>query len=70
MILANFYYLQGARHTFAEAVGKNVANPTAMLLCSAKMLSHVNLQYYSDMIRNAVNKVLRAGKVSFNNNAI
>lgn len=53
----------GARHTYSEAVGKNVANPTAMLLCSAKMLSHVNLQYYNDMIRNAVNRVLKAGKV-------
>lgn len=53
----------GARHTFSEAVGKNVANPTAMLLCSAKMLSHVNLPYYSNMIRNAVNKVLQEGKV-------
>lgn len=53
----------GARHTYSEAVGKNVANPTAMLLCGAKMLTHVNLQYYSDMIRNAVNRVLKAGKV-------
>lgn len=53
----------GARHTFSEAVGKNVANPTAMLLCSAKLLAHVNLQKYSDMIRNSVNKVLSDGKV-------
>ncbi|XP_046382804.1 isocitrate dehydrogenase [NAD] subunit beta, mitochondrial [Ischnura elegans] len=53
----------GARHTYAEAVGKNVANPTAMLLCSAKMLHHVNLPVYGDMIRNAVNKVLKDGKV-------
>ncbi|XP_071441829.1 isocitrate dehydrogenase [NAD] subunit beta, mitochondrial [Hetaerina americana] len=53
----------GARHTYSEAVGKNVANPTAMLLCSAKMLHHVNLPVYGDMIRNAVNKVLKDGKV-------
>ncbi|XP_053945899.1 isocitrate dehydrogenase [NAD] subunit beta, mitochondrial [Anastrepha obliqua] len=53
----------GARHTFAEAVGKNVANPTAMLLCGAKMLRHVNLPTYSEMITNAVNKVLNDGKV-------
>lgn len=53
----------GARHTYSEAVGKNVANPTAMLLCSTKMLRHVNLQYYGDMIGNAVNRVLKAGKV-------
>lgn len=53
----------GARHTFSEAVGKNVANPTAMLLCSAKLLAHVNLHAYSQMVRNAVNKVLSDGKV-------
>ncbi|XP_055313315.1 isocitrate dehydrogenase [NAD] subunit beta, mitochondrial [Sitodiplosis mosellana] len=53
----------GARHTFSEAVGKNVANPTAMLLCSAKLLRHVNLHNYSDMITNAINRVLKAGKV-------
>ncbi|BES96496.1 Isocitrate dehydrogenase [Nesidiocoris tenuis] len=53
----------GARHTYSEAVGKNVANPTAMLLCGAKMLQHVNLQYYSDLIRNALAKVYIDGKV-------
>ncbi|KAL0277694.1 UNVERIFIED_CONTAM: hypothetical protein PYX00_004898 [Menopon gallinae] len=53
----------GARHTFSEAVGKNVANPTAMLLCAAKMLRHVNLTTYSDMIRKAVSTVLKNGKV-------
>lgn len=54
---------QGARHTFSEAVGKNVANPTAMLLCSAKLLNHVNLGTYGMMIRSAVDKVLLDGKV-------
>lgn len=58
-----FRILQGARHTFSEAVGKNVANPTAMLLCSAKLLRHVNLHNYSDMITNAINRVLKAGKI-------
>lgn len=53
----------GARHTFAEAVGKNVANPTAMLLCSAKLLYHVNLPLYGGMIRSAVDQVLKDGKV-------
>ena len=28
----------GAKHTFDQAAGKNVANPTAALLASAKML--------------------------------
>ncbi|KAL3267984.1 hypothetical protein HHI36_007119 [Cryptolaemus montrouzieri] len=53
----------GARHTFSEAVGKNVANPTAMMLCAAKLLNHVNLPQYGQMIRDAVNKVLLDGKV-------
>jgi len=54
---------QGARHTFAEAMGKNVANPTAMLLCSANMLKHAGLNRYSEMIRGSVEKVIRSGKV-------
>lgn len=53
----------GARHTFAEAVGKNVANPTAMILCSANLLVHVNLASYGEMIKNSVSKVLLDGKV-------
>lgn len=53
----------GARHTFSVAVGKNVANPTAMLLCGAKMLRHINLPQYSDQITNAIQHVLKAGKV-------
>jgi isocitrate dehydrogenase (NAD+) len=40
-----------------------VANPTAMLLTSANLLAHVNLQYFSDLVRNAVERVLRTGKV-------
>ncbi|KPJ19165.1 Isocitrate dehydrogenase [NAD] subunit beta, mitochondrial [Papilio machaon] len=47
---------QGARHIFSGAVGKNIANPTAMLLCSANLLAHVNLHSYSKMIKNAINK--------------
>merc|ERR1711884_676004 len=34
----------GARHTFDEGVGRNVANPTAMLLASAKMLEHLGFE--------------------------
>jgi len=56
-------YETGASHTFAEAVGKNVANPTAMLLSSCNMLNHVGLEYYGNMIQNAVYRVLKTGKV-------
>ncbi|XP_042322919.1 isocitrate dehydrogenase [NAD] subunit beta, mitochondrial isoform X2 [Sceloporus undulatus] len=53
----------GARHPFAQAVGRNIANPTAMLLSSANMLRHLNLEYHSSMIADAVRKVIKVGKV-------
>uniref|UniRef100_A0A8C5S1J9 Isocitrate dehydrogenase (NAD(+)) 3 non-catalytic subunit beta n=1 Tax=Laticauda laticaudata TaxID=8630 RepID=A0A8C5S1J9_LATLA len=55
--------LQGARHPFAQAVGRNIANPTAMLLSSANMLRHLNLEHHSAMISDAVKKVIKVGKV-------
>merc|ERR1712183_965106 len=32
----------GARHTFAQVAGQNVANPTAMLLAACDMLEHIH----------------------------
>ncbi|CAB3227660.1 unnamed protein product [Arctia plantaginis] len=54
---------QGARHVFAGAVGRNIANPIAMLRASANLLAHINLHSYSRMIKDAINKVLQDGKV-------
>merc|ERR1711981_111997 len=53
----------GARHTFDEAVGKGVANPTAMLLSTASMLDHLGLHEERDLVRNALMSVLNDGKV-------
>eukprot|EP00095_Tigriopus_kingsejongensis_P005350 maker-scaffold34_size539781-snap-gene-0.18 protein:Tk05350 transcript:maker-scaffold34_size539781-snap-gene-0.18-mRNA-1 annotation:"isocitrate dehydrogenase subunit mitochondrial precursor" len=53
----------GARHTFDEGVGRNVANPTAMLLSAAKLLDHVGLDLHAKKIKTGVDKVLRGGKV-------
>ncbi|XP_005808517.1 isocitrate dehydrogenase [NAD] subunit beta, mitochondrial isoform X1 [Xiphophorus maculatus] len=53
----------GARHPFAQAVGRNIANPTAMLLSAANMLRHLNLEYHSQMVSEAVKKVIKQGKV-------
>lgn len=53
---------QGARHTFGEAAGKDIANPTAMVLCAAKMLRHVNLFEDSARLTDALNLVLSKGK--------
>ena len=55
-------YEPGARHTFGEAVGKNIANPTALLLCAAKMLWHVNLNSYAQRLTDALEKVIISGK--------
>merc|ERR1719495_529747 len=48
----------GAKHTFDSAVGKNSANPTAMLLSSVQMLKHMGLDDHAVKIENAVLKVL------------
>merc|ERR1719369_430744 len=53
----------GARHSFAEAVGKNVANPAALLLASANLLDHASLGFYARQIRDSVHKVIKTGKV-------
>ena len=46
-----------------SAAGRNVANPTAMLLASAKMLEHLGLQDEALNLKAAVNKVLEDQKV-------
>jgi len=53
----------GARHTYASMVGRDVANPTATLLAAANMLNHINLGQYGDLIRNAVVKTIKLGKI-------
>ncbi|XP_043919930.1 isocitrate dehydrogenase [NAD] subunit beta, mitochondrial isoform X2 [Protopterus annectens] len=53
----------GARHPFAHAVGRNIANPTAMLLSASNMLRHLNLEHHSHMISEAVKRVIKLGKV-------
>ncbi|KAM8939633.1 isocitrate dehydrogenase [NAD] subunit beta, mitochondrial [Pelodytes ibericus] len=53
----------GARHPFAQAVGRNIANPTAMLLTATNMLRHLNLEFHSNLISDAVKKVIKQGKV-------
>jgi len=55
-------YEPGARHTFTEGVGKNIANPIAMLKCAVKMLHHINLDYHSKIINDAVEKTIKSGR--------
>jgi len=53
----------GARHTFDEGVGRNVANPTALLLATAKMLEHLGMQDKGLQVKTAVNNVLEEHQV-------
>ena len=56
--------MQGARHAFADSAGKNQANPTAILLCAANMLNHLHLEQHGTLIKDAVDKTVKEGKVS------
>lgn len=51
----------GAKHTFDEGVGKNVANPTAMLLSAAKMLEHIGEDEHAKLIKKGVEQGSGAG---------
>jgi len=53
----------GCRHIFHEGMGRNIANPTAMLLCAANMLAHIHLEEQGSAVRRAVEKVVADGKV-------
>nr|XP_054765884.1 isocitrate dehydrogenase [NAD] subunit beta, mitochondrial-like [Lytechinus pictus] len=53
----------GARHTFSQAVGRSIANPTCMLLTAANMLKHLNLEVYAKTMTDAIERVIKGGKV-------
>ncbi|XP_047128634.1 isocitrate dehydrogenase [NAD] subunit beta, mitochondrial isoform X1 [Hydra vulgaris] len=52
----------GARHTYAQRAGLNVANPTAMLFAACDMLEHIHFRKHSRMIRDAVIKTISERK--------
>merc|ERR1712004_105906 len=53
----------GARHSAAGMMGRDAANPTAILLAAAKMLRHMHLEFHSKIIQDSVEKVIKTGKV-------
>ena len=55
-------FISGAKHTFDEGVGRNVANPTAILLSTVKMLQHLGLTEHASKLRSAITEVLSTGK--------
>jgi len=53
----------GARHAGFSMAGRDIANPTAILLCAANMLRHLELDLHANTIQDAVEKVIKAGKI-------
>ncbi|KAI0561634.1 isocitrate dehydrogenase (NAD+) subunit 2 mitochondrial precursor [Gracilaria domingensis] len=49
--------------TAPDIAGKNMANPTAMLMSSLMMLRHMSLRAEADLIERSVHSVLREGSV-------
>ena len=51
--------------TAPDIAGKDLANPTALLLSSVMMLEHMRLNKYADKISGAVLRTISEGKVPF-----
>lgn len=54
--------MEAVHGTAPDLVGKNMANPTALLLSGAMMLRHINLNKYADRIENATLKTIADGR--------
>jgi isocitrate dehydrogenase (NAD+) len=53
----------GTRHLGHDIAGKELANPTSMILSSAMMLRHLNLPHFAERVQNGVFKTIKEGKV-------
>ncbi|TGZ62162.1 hypothetical protein CRM22_007595 [Opisthorchis felineus] len=53
----------GTRHSYAEASGRDIANPTAILLASCDLLRHINLNEHATKLESAIYKVVKSGQV-------
>ncbi|KAI6209392.1 Isocitrate dehydrogenase [NAD] subunit, mitochondrial [Aphelenchoides besseyi] len=53
----------GSRHSYFEASGRQIANPTAMFLCTSNLLRHLNLDHQGIALRAAVKKTIADGRV-------
>jgi isocitrate dehydrogenase (NAD+) len=54
---------QATRHTGKDLAGKNLANPTGLILSSIIMLKHLGLSKFAFDIEKALDKTYREGKV-------
>jgi isocitrate dehydrogenase (NAD+) len=51
-------FSQGCRHTGNDIAGKNIVNPSAILISSVTMLRHLGLPNFADKISDAVNQTI------------
>jgi isocitrate dehydrogenase (NAD+) len=56
-------FSQGMPHSGMSIAGKDIANPTSMLLSSIMMLRYLGLPRFADQISVALNEVLTEGKI-------
>jgi isocitrate dehydrogenase (NAD+) len=63
--IGNNYALfsQGMPHSGMNIAGKNIANPTSILLSSVMMLRYLGMPMFANKVSKAVAKTLQAGKV-------
>lgn len=63
--IGNNYALfsQGMPHSGMSLAGKNIANPTSILLSSVMMLRYLGLPMFANKISKAITKTLEAGQV-------
>jgi len=54
--------MEAVHGTAPDIAGKNMANPTALLLSSVMMLHHLNLSDHADKIHNAVLSTISEGR--------
>ena len=51
-------FSQGCRHAGLDIAGKNIVNPSAILVSSVMMLRHLGLPNFADDIAQALNKTI------------
>jgi isocitrate dehydrogenase (NAD+) len=56
-------FSQGMPHTGLNIAGKNIANPTSILISSVMMLRYLGLPKFADQISSAIRTVLEEKKV-------
>jgi len=49
-------------HSGMTIAGKNIANPTSILISSVMMLRYLGLPRFADQVSNAINEVILEGK--------